>query len=190
TGATSRRTLRLQGSHLLRRAVPGRFGSHATRDGLRPTPAPQPRRPEDPRFGLFPFRSPLLRESRLISLPPGTEMFQFPGLASRSYPFTPGRRTMTPARFPHSDTRGSKPACGSPRLFAACHVLPRLPAPRHPPRALPRLASPPFLHEKSPDQPTPYNSQGALLRARTFSVRAPLSPEPPLSNNWSPFEAG
>ena len=34
------------------------------------------------RFGLFPFRSPLLWESRLISLPPGTEMFHFPGLAS------------------------------------------------------------------------------------------------------------
>src|SRR5688572_7360288 len=34
------------------------------------------------RFGLRPFRSPLLRESRLISLPPGTEMFQFPGFAS------------------------------------------------------------------------------------------------------------
>ncbi len=37
------------------------------------------------RFGLFPVRSPLLRESRLISFPPGTEMFQFPGLASRTY---------------------------------------------------------------------------------------------------------
>jgi hypothetical protein len=35
-----------------------------------------------PRFGLCPFRSPLLRVSRLISLPPGTEMFQFPGFAS------------------------------------------------------------------------------------------------------------
>ena len=34
-----------------------------------------------PRFGLFPVRSPLLGESRLISFPPGTEMFQFPGLA-------------------------------------------------------------------------------------------------------------
>ena len=34
------------------------------------------------RFGLFPVRSPLLGESRLLSLPPGTEMFQFPGLAS------------------------------------------------------------------------------------------------------------
>jgi hypothetical protein len=30
-------------------------------------------------FGLFPFRSPLLRESLLISSPPGTEMVQFPG---------------------------------------------------------------------------------------------------------------
>jgi hypothetical protein len=34
------------------------------------------------RFRLFPFRSPLLRESRFLSLPPGTKMFQFPGLPS------------------------------------------------------------------------------------------------------------
>lgn len=33
-------------------------------------------------FRLFPFRSPLLGKSRLISFPPGTEMFQFPGFAS------------------------------------------------------------------------------------------------------------
>ena len=45
-------------------------------------PALQPRMVETTRFGLFPFRSPLLWESRLISLPPGTEMFHFPGLAS------------------------------------------------------------------------------------------------------------
>ena len=32
-----------------------------------------------PRFRLAPVRSPLLRGSRLLSLPPGTEMFQFPG---------------------------------------------------------------------------------------------------------------
>src|ERR1700712_5408241 len=30
------------------------------------------------RFGLFPFRSPLLRELLLLSFPVGTEMFQFP----------------------------------------------------------------------------------------------------------------
>ncbi len=40
--------------------------------------------PQGGRFGLGPVRSPLLRASQLISLPPGTEMFQFPGFASRS----------------------------------------------------------------------------------------------------------
>ena len=34
-------------------------------------------------FRLFPFRSPLLGESRLISIPAGTEMFHFPAWASR-----------------------------------------------------------------------------------------------------------
>ena len=38
--------------------------------------------------------------------------------------------------LPHSDTWGSKPARGSPQIFAACHVLHRLLAPRHPPDAL------------------------------------------------------
>jgi hypothetical protein len=38
--------------------------------------------------------------------------------------------------FPHSDIRGSTIARISPRLFAACHVLHRLLAPRHPPNAL------------------------------------------------------
>ncbi len=33
-------------------------------------------------FGLIPFRSPLLRESRFLSLPPVTEMFHFTGLPS------------------------------------------------------------------------------------------------------------
>ena len=43
---------------------------------------------------------------------------------------------MTPAGFPHSEIHGSKPACGSPWLFAAYHVLRRLLVPRHPPYAL------------------------------------------------------
>jgi hypothetical protein len=40
-----------------------------------PSPQRQPYNPDLPkkvRFGLVPFRSPLLRESRLISFPPGT----------------------------------------------------------------------------------------------------------------------
>ena len=47
------------------------------------TPAPQ-----RGRFGLRPVRSPLLGASRLIPLPQGTEMFQFPWFAS---PRTAGR---------------------------------------------------------------------------------------------------
>ncbi len=38
--------------------------------------------------GLVRVRSPLLRESRLISFPPATEMFQFAGFAFRRYVFT------------------------------------------------------------------------------------------------------
>src|SRR3954467_12323715 len=41
--------------------------------------------------------------------------------------------------FPHSEIPGSSPACGSPRLIAACHVLHRLLLPRHPPCALSNL---------------------------------------------------
>jgi hypothetical protein len=38
--------------------------------------------------------------------------------------------------FPHSEIRGSTIARISPQLIAACHVLHRLLAPRHPPNAL------------------------------------------------------
>ena len=46
---------------------------------------------------------------------------------------------MTPAGFPHSEIPGSKPVCGSPRLIAACQVLHRISAPRHPPCTLSSL---------------------------------------------------
>ena len=48
-------------------------------------------------------------------------------------------RAFTPGGFPHSDIRGSKAICASPRLFAAYHVLHRLLAPRHSPCALSSL---------------------------------------------------
>ena len=48
--------------------------------------------------------------------------------------------------LPHSEILGSKPARGSPRLFAACHVLHRLLAPRHPPDALAFLGP----HQRQP----------------------------------------
>ena len=69
----------LPGFHRLWRTIPGRFGLVSySHDAV-----PQPRRCKHPRFGLARFRSPLLSGSRLLSLPPGTEMFQFPGFASR-----------------------------------------------------------------------------------------------------------
>ena len=48
----------------------------------------QPRRDESRRFRLVRFRSPLLTESLLLSFPPGTEMFQFPGFAPHTYGFS------------------------------------------------------------------------------------------------------
>ncbi len=90
-------------------------------------------------FGLFRFRSPLLSESRLIYFPPGTEMVHFPGLARTRLCIQRAVTRVHRVGFPHSDISGSKPACGSPKLFAACHVLHRLLAPRHPPYALSSL---------------------------------------------------
>ena len=71
-----------------------------------------------------------------LSSPPGTKMFQFPGFAP-SQMTVPG---LQPGGLPHSDTPGSAPVCGSPGIFAAYRVLPRLPKPRHPPYALTSLS--------------------------------------------------
>ena len=88
-----------------------------------PSAAPTTPEPQGPWFGLRPFRSPLLRASRLISLPPGTEMFQFPGFASVL-------RQMT------RTAPGRVSPFGHPGL-SACVPLPpayrRLPRPSSPP---------------------------------------------------------
>ena len=91
------------------------------------------------RFGLFRVRSPLLTESLLFSVPAGTEMVHFPALSSLAYVFSQGCPGIDRGGFPHSEISGSTPVCGSPKLFAACHVLHRLLAPRHPPYALSSL---------------------------------------------------
>ena len=54
--------------------------------------------------GLFRFRSPLLTESRLISIPPVTEMFQFTGFAPHAYVFS--MRYLLRGGFPHSEIVG------------------------------------------------------------------------------------
>ena len=90
--------------------------------------------PKTQATGLVRFRSPLLTESRLMSFPPATEMFQFAGFASRTYVFSSGYPSQ--GGLPHSEIPGSTIARISPGLFAACHVLHRLSVPRHPPDAL------------------------------------------------------
>ena len=91
------------------------------------------------RFGLFPFRSPLLGESRLLSLPTGTEMFQFPALASCPYGFRAGSAGINRRGLPHSGIPGLASVCDYPGLIAAYHALHRLLVPRHPPYTLSSL---------------------------------------------------
>ena len=87
----------------------------------------------DSGFGLFPVRSPLLRESRLISLPLGTEMFHFPRSTLHAYVFSIQYPDFPQDGLPHSDTHGSLLARNSPWIFAACRVLLPLLMPGHPP---------------------------------------------------------
>ncbi len=66
-------------------------------------------------------------------------MFHFPGLAPTSLCIQDKGLSLQLRGLPHSDIFGSKPVCGSPKLFAAYHVLHRLLMPRHPPHALTSL---------------------------------------------------
>ncbi len=125
------RAFRVRGCHPLRPAFPGAFRYARIFPRAGPTTPGAPRRP---RFGLAPFRSPLLGGSLLFSFPPATWMFRFAGLAPaiRRVPRLPR------GGFPHSGTRGSMAARASPRPFAACRALRRPWEPRHPPCALSR----------------------------------------------------
>ena len=67
----------------------------------------------------------------LLSLPPGTEMFQFPGFAPLAR-----YQLLGADGLPHSEICGSRDICSSPQLIAAYHVLHRLREPRHPSCAL------------------------------------------------------
>ena len=82
---------------------------------------------------LLRFRSPLLSESRLMSFPRATEMFQFTRFASHSYVFT--MRYLS-VGFPIRKSPDQSSFASSPKLIAGYHVLRRLSLPRHPPHAL------------------------------------------------------
>ena len=129
-----RQALPVRGCHPLWPIVPDRSGSPCAATGL------------------VRFRSPLLSESLLMSFPPGTEMFQFPGFASNplwiqrsdtSYQTTEDRRPRTDA-----STRALSVVCrltsavwkwvspfGNPRLKACSQLLAAY-------RSVPRPSSP------------------------------------------------
>ena len=93
------------------------------------------------RFGLFPFRSPLLRESRLLSLPVGTEMFHFPTFPPPALCVQAGAMGhYAHSGFPIRKSPDRSLVADSPGLIAGSYVLLRLLVPRHPPCALNNLA--------------------------------------------------
>ena len=75
----------------------------------------------------------------VIYFPSGTEMVHFPEFARTRLCIHRAVLRFYRSGFPHSDIPESKPACGSSRLIAACHVLHRHLLPRHPPCALSNL---------------------------------------------------
>jgi hypothetical protein len=129
-GALHRFTLRAR-AELLRTPAALRYGA-LTLSGARPPALRVPPRPYNavPCLppGLFPLRSPLLRESSLISSPPLTDMLKSRGSSGASRPRTPARSSDT-ARAPHSAP-----------LFALRCVLPRRGS-----LQIPRSLSPPLL---------------------------------------------
>ena len=110
---------KVRGCHPLRPAFPGVFPY--VRFFLLAGPT-TPRAPRRPRFGLAPFRSPLLGGSLLFSFPPTTGMFRFVGFAS-------------PQRGCRASARRVAPF-GHPRIWGRS----RLPVDF---RGLPRPSSPP-----------------------------------------------
>ena len=135
-GAKQLTFLRVRGFHPVPPAFPDRSARKVLSAGL-PGAALQPHADRSTWFGLFPFRSPLLRESRLDFLSCRYLDGSLPCVCPHVPYFIQG---MVPAisagGLPHSEIRGSSVVGTSPRLFAAIRVLPRLAAPRHPPWTL------------------------------------------------------
>ena len=137
-GVRSRKSdpFRLRGYHPLWHAVPGisainQIGNFPTNPEIRQIGSHDPEYATLPglthtRFGLFPVRSPLLRESLLLSLPEVTKMFQFTSLASAAYVFSYRCPDTTRDGFPHSEISGSKLVQQLPEAY----------------RSWPRLSSP------------------------------------------------
>ncbi len=118
-------------------------------------------------------------------------MFQFPPFPPHTYVFSMWYPGIPPGGFPHSDISGSMLVGSSPKLFAACYVLRRPLAPRHPPYALSSLTtckredlhSVQFLR----CQYLPLSESPALARTPvppTAAVSSPRTPAPGSHPAW------
>src|SRR5260370_938023 len=124
------------------------------------------------RVGLFLFRSPLLRESRLFSLPVGTEMFPFPTLPPPALCVQAGAMGhYAHSGFPIRKSPDRSLVADSPGLIAGSYVLLRLLVPRHSPCALINLAT----------------TDDARVHCAVLKIRAvPASRRPPRLRQYRP----
>jgi hypothetical protein len=123
---------RLPGSYRLWRPFPwpsARCGLCNSLEGPAPlladptTPERQPRRGVTPsRFRLFPVRSPLLGESRLLSSPRGTEMFQFPRFPAQALCVQTWLTGHDPSRVSPFGYLRIKALLAAPRSFSQPHA--------------------------------------------------------------------
>ncbi len=124
---------RVRGCHPLRPRFPACSAMH--RFSYRRRSYNPGRCQRQPRFGLLRVRSPLLAQSFLLSFPPGTKMFQFPG-------FAPGIRQVSgslPTGFPIRTSAGHRvfaPHRGFSQLITSFFASE---SHRHPPCALVRF---------------------------------------------------
>jgi hypothetical protein len=145
----------------------------------RPT-TPHRQRPQaiaPTRFGLIPVRSPLLRESRFLSLPRATKMFQFARCTSTApMDSVQGTRALPRVGFPIRKSPDQRSFSSSPRLIAAIHVLHRLLVPRHPPCALVLLNRSPFISREHQLPLCSFQGTRARRPSRAETGTAPSAP--------------
>ena len=124
--------------------------------------------------GLIRVRSPLLTESRLMSFPPGTEMFQFPRFASPTYQFS--RRypigVGCPIRISTDQSLLAAPHGFSQRatsfIASWCQGIHRMPFSCSRSSAHPRNGVPFTMHGNHPQTPT--------VRTGDPSITSPTRP--------------
>ena len=135
--------------------------------------------PKSTATGLVRFRSPLLAESRLMSIPPATEMFQFAGFASRAYEFSTGYPLKScplgvgcPIRRSRDQRSLASPPGFSQRaasfIASQCQGIHQMPLIRARSAGIPKRSYPPGTHPGKP----PRTGASPICRKTTLRIRA------------------